>query len=78
VLQELKRNSSAWVHKELLIPDFGWQDGYAAFTVSSSGLPAVVKYVHDQEEHHRTRNFGEELEILLKKSGVAFDPKYLD
>ena len=27
---------------------------------------------------HRTRSFREELELLLKKSGVSFDPKYLD
>jgi REP element-mobilizing transposase RayT len=78
VLQELKRSSSAWIHKEHLVPNFAWQDGYAAFTISSSNLRAVVKYVQTQEEHHRGRSFREELEILLKKSGVVFDPKYLD
>ena len=35
-------------------------------------------YVQNQEEHHRTRMFREELEELLTKSGVVFDPKYLD
>ena len=78
VLQELKKNSSSWVHDELHIPGFAWQDGYAAFTVSASALPDVVAYARDQEEHHRTRSFREELELLLKKSGVSFDPKYLD
>jgi putative transposase len=78
VLQELKKASSAWVHEEMRVPDFAWQDGYAAFTVSASALPEVVAYVHGQEEHHRTRSFREELEIMLKKSGIHFDPKYLD
>jgi REP element-mobilizing transposase RayT len=78
VLQELKKNSSVWVHEEMRIPGFAWQDGYAAFTVSASVLPDVTAYVREQEEHHRTRSFREELERLLKKSGVSFDPKYLD
>ncbi len=78
VLQELKKNSSAWIHEELKIPSFAWQDGYAAFTVSASVLPDVVAYVREQEEHHRTRSFREELEMMLKKSGVSFDQGYLD
>ncbi len=78
VMQELKKNSSTWVHKELRIPGFAWQDGYAAFSVSASVLPHVVAYVRDQEAHHRTKSFREELEMLLKKSGVDFDPKFLD
>jgi REP-associated tyrosine transposase len=78
VLQELKKNSSRWVRQELHVQNFAWQDGYAAFTVGTSALPKVVAYVQNQEEHHRTRSFREELELLLKKSGVSFDPKYLD
>ncbi len=78
VLQEVKKASSVWVHEEMHVPEFAWQDGYAAFTVSASALPEVVAYVHGQEEHHRTRGFKEELEIMLRKSGVSFDPKYLE
>ena len=78
VLQELKKASSVWVHEEMHVPEFAWQDGYAAFTVSASVLPEVVAYVRGQEEHHRTRSFREELEIMLKKSGVNFEPKYLE
>lgn len=78
VMQEVKKSSSKWVHDELHIPGFAWQDGYAAFTVSVSVMPKVLAYVQNQEEHHRTRTFREELEELLTKSGVVFDPKYLD
>jgi REP element-mobilizing transposase RayT len=77
-MQEVKKTSSAWVHDELRIPGFAWQDGYAAFTVSASALPKVIAYVKNQEEHHRTKSFRKELEEMLTKSGVAFDPKYLD
>lgn len=78
VLQELKKAASVWVHEEMHVPEFAWQDGYAAFTVSASVLPEVVAYVRGQEEHHRTRSFREELEIMLRKSGVSFEPKYLE
>ncbi len=78
VMQEVKKASSVWVHDELRIPGFAWQDGYAAFTVSASALPKVIAYVKNQEEHHRTKSFREELEEMLMKSGVVFDPKYLD
>lgn len=78
VMQEIKKSSSAWVHDELRIPGFAWQDGYTAITVSPSALERVIAYVSNQEEHHRTKAFREEMEEFLSKSGVAFDPKYLD
>jgi putative transposase len=78
VLQELKKASSAWVHHELRIPGFAWQDGYTALTVSASVLPKLVGYVANQEQHHRRKTFREEMEEFLRKAGVKFDPKYLD
>jgi REP element-mobilizing transposase RayT len=68
----LKTNSSKWAG-----PDFGWQAGYAAFSFSTSNMPCVVAYIRDQDEHHRTRSFEDELVALLKKHGVAYDPAYL-
>jgi putative transposase len=59
-------------------PGFQWQEGYAAFTVSASSREAVQRYIAGQEEHHRTRSFREELVAFLEKSGVAYDPAYLD
>ena len=56
----------------------GWQEGYAALTVSASAVTEVQRYIQNQEEHHRQRSFREELELLLKRSGVEYDPKYLD
>ncbi len=78
VLRELKKASSAWVHQEIGVNDFAWQDGYAAFTVSPTSRPAIREYIANQEEHHRQRSFREELITMLDKAGVSFDPKYLD
>lgn len=78
VMRELKKASSVWVHKEIGLHRFAWQEGYSAFTVSATGRSAVKRYIANQEAHHRVQSFREELEEMLKRAGVAYDPKYLD
>ena len=77
VLRELKAVSSGWVHHEIGIREFAWQEGYGAFTVSASQREAVRHYIEQQAEHHRTRTFREEYLELLRRSGVEFDERYL-
>lgn len=69
-IQKLKANSSRF-----LGPTFSWQEGYGAFTVSASQLPALKLYVANQEEHHRRRSFEGEFLALLEKAGVTHDPR---
>ena len=56
----LKSNSSRWLSEQGR--EFSWQEGYGAFSVSSSNLDAVMRYIQNQEAHHRksvlTRSFG--------------------
>src|ERR1700722_14913157 len=67
VLREIKSTSSRWVHEEIRLPAFAWQEGYGAFTVSASQCETVRRYIAGQEEHHQTRTFKEEyLEFLQK------------
>jgi len=77
VLRELKAVSSGWVHNEIGVRGFAWQEGYGAFTVSPSQRGAVRRYIERQEEHHRTRTFREEYLDLLRRSGVEFDERYV-
>ena len=74
-VQVLKANSSRWMHER--VPKFAWQEGYGAFSVSASLAGAVKKYIGNQAEHHERRSFEEEFVTLLKKSGVAYDPKFV-
>ena len=78
VMRELKKASSAWIHDEIGLSTFAWQEGYAAFTVSVTSRDAVRHYIANQEEHHRTKTFREELVEMLHKAGIEHDPKYLD
>ena len=76
-MRELKKASSAWMHDEIATR-FGWQEGYAAFTVSPSARPEVQSYIARQEVHHRNKTFREELVEFLERAGVDYDPRYFD
>ena len=71
----IKANSSRWANEEG--HRLAWQQGYAAFSVSTSIVPAVVRYIQNQETHHRKMSFDEEFLALLKKHGVEFDPQFV-
>ncbi len=77
-VRDLKRSSSKWVHNEINIPAFAWQEGYAAFTVSPFEQTGIKSYIRNQAEHHKTMTFIEELKWMLERAGVEYDPKYLD
>ena len=78
VLRELKKTSSIWVHEKIGEESFAWQEGYSAFTVSATARKAVQGYIANQEEHHRTKSFREELIEMLTKAEIEYDPKYFD
>ena len=59
VMRELKKAASVWVHEQIGLPTFAWQEGYAAFTVSPPARPAVQRYIATQEEHHRAKTYRE-------------------
>ena len=71
----IKSNSSRWANEEG--QKLAWQQGYAAFSVSASIVPDVVRYIQNQGAHHRKMSFDEEFLALLKKHGVEFDPKFV-
>ena len=78
MMRELKKTSSVWVHEQIGLAAFPWQEGYAAFTVSPTARDAVKHYIANQEEHHRVKSCREELVEMLDKAGIEYDPKYLD
>jgi REP element-mobilizing transposase RayT len=78
VLRELKKSASSWVHREIGLVDFAWQERYAAFTVSPPGRPGVQGYIARQEVHHRTTSSREELIELLRQAAVEYDEAYFE
>jgi REP element-mobilizing transposase RayT len=77
-LRVLKANSSKWVNEnKKRLRKLGWQEGYAAFTVSESQAPRVRCYIRNQKEHHRKQDYKSELLSLLKKHRVEYEERYL-
>jgi putative transposase len=68
-------HSSKWMKETQRT--FAWQRGYDAFSVSSSNISKVIRYIDQQEAHHKKKSFDEEFIGLLKKHGVEFDPRYV-
>jgi len=78
LLQDVKGSSSKWVNKKgFTRSKFQWQESYGGFSYSHSQIDAVVKYINNQELHHRKKTFRDEYIELLKKFNISFDEKYI-
>jgi REP element-mobilizing transposase RayT len=73
MMQLLKGSSSHWVNEQKLVAGkFGWGRGYGVFSVSESGVAEVCAYIANQEEHHRKRDFAEELKLFVERYGLQW------
>ena len=77
VANALKANSSRWVHEQIGVPAFAWQNGYGAFSVSPSADRAVRGYIETQKEHHKRQSFQEEYLAFLKRHEIEYDERYV-
>jgi putative transposase len=78
LLQDIKGSSSKWINERKLVPGkFQWQAGYGAFTYSHSQIGIVVKYIENQEKHHKRKTFKEEYEEFLKSFDIPYEGKYI-
>jgi len=78
LLQDVKGYSSKWINRKKFIKGkFNWQGGYGAFSFSHSQIDRVVKYINNQEQHHKKQAFREEYLQMLKKYNLSFDEKYI-
>ena len=78
LVEELKTSSSKWLKTEFSqLTRFSWQRGYGVFSVSPADLAALLTYIDEQEEHHRTRTFQEEYRTFLKKYRIVHNERYI-
>jgi REP element-mobilizing transposase RayT len=76
-MREIKSASSHWMHENCTLPAFAWQDGYGAFSIGTAQIEATSAYIANQAEHHRKRDFQSEFLAILKKHGIAYDPRFV-
>jgi putative transposase len=78
MVKEVKRVSSAWLKKKSKsLEQFAWQTGYGVFSIGESQVPAVKRYIANQDEHHRRASFQDEFREMLMLYGVEFDERYV-
>jgi len=66
-VRHIKSSSSGFVNK--VVGDkhrFQWQKGYGVFTVNSSLVNKVRRYIINQEEHHKVIGFEKELDFFVR------------
>ena len=78
LMQDIKGSSSRWINeKRFLKVKFEWQEGYGAFSYSKSHVSNVIKYIKNQEEHHKKESFQEEYLKYLEKFEIPYDERYI-
>ncbi len=78
LVESLKTESSKWVKRHSRgSKAFQWQGGYAVFSVSASNGGRVKSYIANQDEHHRTKTFQDELRAFFRRHGIKFDERYV-
>ena len=78
LMKEVKQSSSLWINNHKFTKKhFEWQEGYGAFSYSKSQIDGVVKYINNQEEHHKKQSFKDEYLEILTKFEIEFDEKYI-
>jgi putative transposase len=66
-VQLVKAGSSKWMHEQTGSRRFDWQEGYGAFTIGASQVPATIRYIDNQPRRHKKISAAEECEIFLKR-----------
>ncbi len=78
IIRDVKVGSSKWINSSLPnIKGFAWQEGFGSFSVSSSQKQAVVRYILNQEKHHKAKSFKDEFIEFLNLHEIQYDEKYL-
>ncbi|MCF8322606.1 MAG: IS200/IS605 family transposase [Flavobacterium sp.] len=78
LMQDIKGSSSKWINeKKFLKIKFEWQEGYGAFSYSKSHVDTVIKYIKNQEEHHKKESFRDEYLKFLKAFEIEYDERYI-
>jgi len=78
LVEEVKKSSSKWIKtKGPELRAFAWQNGYGAFSIGQPRAAAVVRYIANQAEHHKTRTFQDEFRLFLHRYEVQYDERYV-
>lgn len=74
IIKQLKGSSSHFINQQnIIVEKFAWQTGYAAYSVSESGVEKVYDYIRNQKQHHQKRTFQTEFEQFINLHHIEID-----
>jgi putative transposase len=77
LVRGIKAGSSGFINdRRWVLGRFSWQEGFGAFSYAHSQLDSVIRYIQNQQEHHRRTTFQEEYPEFLKRFNVPHDERY--
>jgi REP element-mobilizing transposase RayT len=75
-MKALKASSSKAVKSADGFEKFkAWGEGYAGLSYSLSDVDRIVKYIINQQEHHKKVNFKDEYKLFIQEMGLEFDER---
>ena len=78
LMQIIKSESTLKINDNKLCPGkFAWQEGFGAFSYSKKDVPNVIRYIQNQEAHHKKKSFLDEYRAFLDEFEIEYDEKYL-
>jgi len=78
LVREIKKSSNDFIRENKFVrTKFSWQEGYGVFSYGQSQLESVIKYINNQETHHKKRSFEEELKLFLEKYKIEYKNEFI-
>lgn len=78
LIQNVKTESSKWIKEQKFCPQpFAWQEGYGAFSYAKSQVDDVIRYIQNQEIHHKKETFLNEYKKFLTVFEIEWDEQYI-
>ncbi len=79
LVKDIKLSAEKMILTSGIMPGFRhWQNEYAMFTYGVDARPDLIRYVKNQQAHHRTETSLAELERFLAEHQIPYNPKYLE
>ena len=74
LVRDIKQGSSKWAKQQVYFPQFsGWGKEYGAFSCGQREKDAIVKYIINQREHHKSKSFEDEYQGIIEAYGLEWN-----
>lgn len=78
LMKQVKQDSSKWINNNRLVNGkFSWQSGFGALSYAKSDVPRIIKYIVNQEEHHKVKTLEQEYKLSLDEFEIDYDERFV-